>query len=38
MLIPLAAGVNTAVINAAGAVVTIGSIVLAVAWWLHLAR
>ncbi len=38
MFVPLAAGVDAAVINAAGAIVTIGSIVLALAWWRHLAR
>ena len=36
MFIPLSAGVDTALINVAGGIVGIGSILLALAWWRHL--
>lgn len=38
MLTPLSGAVNTTLINVAGAVVGLGSIVLALAWWRYLAR
>lgn len=38
MFTPLSSGVDTTVINVAGAVVGLGSVVLALAWWRYLAR
>lgn len=38
MLVPLASEVNPTVINLAGGVVGIGSILLALLWWRYLAR
>ncbi|CCQ32616.1 hypothetical protein HLRTI_000095 [Halorhabdus tiamatea SARL4B] len=38
MLTPLSGAVDTTLINVAGAVVGLGSIVLALSWWRYLAR
>ena len=38
MLVPLATEVNSTLVNLASAVVGIGSILLALAWWRYLAR
>lgn len=38
MLVPLASGVNATLVNAAGGIVGIGSVLLALSWWRHLVR